>query len=417
MSQNRGEYFGKYIYILLVYLGLATTGQGLYNVKYMSAYYIGIAVLLWCVFLKASRTEFKLIVNTDLLRYAKMLFVPSVVIFIFSVIINILNPCGFSRYYSRAFGLAMYVLLAVLEAYFVFSYFGKKAIRYTFFAVALSYLTSCVVAFRQDGFYQFKKMIFDTGYNGSVLEMHEVAPIASLFAIYFLFSTKLKKENRRNFLLKEFICIFIIICSAKRINFLCCVIMIFVYEFIKRKSYSRKYLRRICKIIAVAFIIAALLYVFIVKSGVLNVILSLLNVNTMARMELWNGIRPTYEFSPLFLGRGSGFVSKWMDNNWSSLGIVGLHSSTGIHSDILKYYIELGFFGFIAYFSYYLYYIPSRIYKDREDNSFILCFVLFLLQFLVWFTDNISTYHNYLWILYLLFFATVYTSSKKGGRN
>ena len=417
MSQDRKEYFGKYIYILLVYLGLATTGQGIYNVRYMSAYYFGIAVLVWCAFLKVSRTKFKLIVDTSLFRYIKMLFIPSVMVFIFSVIINIFNPCGLSRYYSRAFGLTMYILLAVLEAYFVFFYFEKKAIGYTFCAVALSYLTSCIVAFRQDGLYQFKKMIFDTGYNGSVLEMHEVAPIASLFAIYFLFSTKLKKENRKNFFLKEFICFFIIICSAKRINFICCVIMTFVYELIKRKSYSRKRLRSICRIIAVIFIMVSLLYIFTIKSGVLNVLLNLLNVNTMARMELWNGIAQTYKFSPLFLGKGSGYVSKWMDNNWSSLGIIGLHSSTGIHSDILKYYIELGFVGFIAYFFYYLCYIPNRIYKDRKDNSFALCFVLFLLQFLVWFTDNISTYHNYLWILYLLFFATTYASPKNGRCN
>ena len=193
--------------------------------------------------------------------------------------------------------------------------------------------------------------------------------------------------------------------------------MTFVYELIKRKSYSRKRLRSICRIIAVIFIMVSLLYIFTIKSGVLNVLLNLLNVNTMARMELWNGIAQTYKFSPLFLGKGSGYVSKWMDNNWSSLGIIGLHSSTGIHSDILKYYIELGFVGFIAYFFYYLCYIPNRIYKDRKDNSFALCFVLFLLQFLVWFTDNISTYHNYLWILYLLFFATTYASPKNGRCN
>lgn len=105
------------------------------------------------------------------------------------------------------------------------------------------------------------------------------------------------------------------------------------------------------KVASIVFIFVMLLFVYMIRSGLLFAALSIFNINTMARTDLWIGIKNQYTFSFFFLGRGLGFVSKWLDNNWMNLGIIGLVESTGLHSDILKYYTELGFVWFIAFFT------------------------------------------------------------------
>lgn len=136
------------------------------------------------------------------------------------------------------------------------------------------------------------------------------------------------------------------------------------------------------------------------------------NINSMARADLWKGIEGTYEFGITFVGRGIGFVSKWMDNYWMTLNINGLTGSMGIHNDILKYYIELGFLGLCAYFYTLLYWNAKRIFLRIGHKETFIYFVLTLFQMLIWFTDNISIYHNFLWIMYLLFFSLIGSKEK-----
>lgn len=118
----------------------------------------------------------------------------------------------------------------------------------------------------------------------------------------------------------------------------------------KKNKESKKH-TKLMKVASIVFIFVMLLFVYMIRSGLLFAALSIFNIDTMARTDLWIGIKNQYTFSFFFLGRGLGFVSKWLDNNWMNLGIIGLVESTGLHSDILKYYTELGLVGFIAFFT------------------------------------------------------------------
>ena len=96
-----------------------------------------------------------------------------------------------------------------------------------------------------------------------------------------------------------------------------------------------------------------------------------------------------------------------MDNNWMNLGIAGLTESIGIHNDILKYYIDFGFGFFFFFFYFYLVGITKKIDKKFGLSASIIYFTLIFLQFLIYFTDNISIYHNYQWIMNLMFFTLI----------
>lgn len=399
----------KIIYVLLVYLEVATARQKIYPVSYFSKYYIGILICIITFFLYAKKNRNKIPLKEKQLHIAMYLFWPMVAAFIYSMVLNLINPVPYSGYLSRSFGLVMYCLLAIIQAYCVYSLYGKKAINYTFVAIACSYFTSIIVAFSEGGLTQFIKMFTDTSFNGSVLEMHEVAPIAAMFLFYFWYDFRIQNRPKNITIRRILICCIIILLSMKRIVFVSCFFTIILFEIIlifggKKNKESKKH-TKLMKVASIVFIFVMLLFVYLIRSGLLFAALSIFNIDTMARTDLWIGIKNQYTFSFFFLGRGLGFVSKWLDNNWMNLGIIGLVESTGLHSDILKYYIELGFVGFIAFFYYYLVVVTKKISREIGVSASILYYLLIVFQFLIWFTDNVSLYHNYQWIMYLMFFT------------
>ena len=398
------------LYILLVYLELATDRQHLYPVTYMTKYYIGILIIVLFILLLVSLGKV-IFVNKKILYLAKILAMPTVVLFCYSFLLDVMNPVQFSGYFSRLSSMTIFGLLAIFQAMVVFQFFGKKVVDYTFTAISLSYLTSIIVAYRQGGLSQFILMLTDDSFNGSVLEMHEVAPITALFILYYLYQYFIKENSFSAVFRKILIALIILFLSLKRIVFLSVLIIIpvflVIYWYYKKVSKLGKE-RKILSLLnsfSLVFIAGIFFYVYSVKSGFIYTFIQEHNINSMARTNLWKGIDSTYVFSPTFIGLGIGFVSKWMDNNWMTLNINGLTGSMGIHNDILKSYIEVGFLGSFIYFYTLLYRNSKRIFVKIGHKESFIYFVLTMFQMLIWFTDNISIYHNFLWILNLLLFS------------
>lgn len=405
------------LYILLVYLELATDRQHLFLVTYMTKYYIGILIVFLFMFLLVVRGKV-ISVNKKFVYLAKIIAMPTVAVFLYSVFLNAINPVSFNGYFSRLSSTTIFDLLAIFQAMIVFQYFGQKAVDYTFISVTFSYLTSIIVAFKEGGFSQFIQMITDSGFNGSVLEMHELAPIAALFILYYLYRYFFKEVSFLFVFYRILIGIIIIFLSMKRIVLLSILMMIPIFLLIywyyqrKRRVGNERKILSLLNVISITFILGILFYVYIIKSRMIYTFIQKNNINSMARADLWKGIEGTYEFGITFVGRGIGFVSKWMDNYWMTLNINGLTGSMGIHNDILKYYIELGFLGVCAYFYTLLYWNAKRIFLRIGHKETFIYFVLTLFQMLIWFTDNISIYHNFLWIMYLLFFSLIGSKEK-----
>ena len=231
------------LYILLVYLELATDRQHLYPVTYMTKYYIGILIVILFGLLLVGR-EKVIFVNKKLSYLAKLLAIPIIILFLYSVFLNVINPVSFNGYFSRLSSTTIFGLLAIFQAMIVFQFFGQKVVDYTFMAISLSYLTSIVVAYKEGGLSQFILMITDDSFNGSVLEMHEVAPITALFILYYLYGF-FTKENNFSFVFRRIFIVFIILfLSLKRIVFLSVLIIIPVFLVI---YWSYKQISRIGK--------------------------------------------------------------------------------------------------------------------------------------------------------------------------
>ncbi|WP_257874686.1 hypothetical protein [Streptococcus pneumoniae] len=216
------------LYILLVYLELATDRQHLYPVTYMTKYYIGILIIVLFVLLLVGRGKL-IFVNKKLLYLAKILAIPTIVLFLYSVLLDVMNPVEFNGYFSRLSSTTIFGLLAIFQAIVVFQFFGQKVVDYTFTAISLSYLTSIIVAFRQGGLSQFILILTDDSFNGSVLEMHEVAPITALFILYYLYKYFIKENSFSSVFYNILIALIILFLSLKRIVLLSVLIIIPVF--------------------------------------------------------------------------------------------------------------------------------------------------------------------------------------------
>lgn len=390
------------IYILLVYLAVATNRQGIYNVEYMSKYYLGIAICsILGLFLIIKQNNI-IYIKREQIYMAKIMFLPILIVYVYSLLISIYNKIDYSGFATRSFGLVAYCLLAIVQAYIVYSYFKEDAIIYTFIGIVLNYLTSIIVALKNGGINEFISILTNSEFNGSVLEMHEVAPIITLFLFCFLYQLYFKLGKKKDLTRNIVICIIILIFSMKRILFVSCTLTIFVFWILRKKQ------NRILKwigIISLFIIFIGYSYIFFIKSGLIYEFLDKYNINSMSRAEIWNGIRFQYEFTPFYLGHGLGYTSIWMENNWQNLNIIGLTQSTGLHNDILKFYIDFGFIGTFIYLFNLLYLNSKRIAKKISYNSAILYFTLISLQIFIWFTDVVSEYHNFQWIFYLIIFS------------
>lgn len=402
--------FAVIIYILSVYLSLSTDRQKIYNVQYMSKYYIGIIITIILFLLLIIRDKNSIKINKKQLYIAKIMFLPILLIYIYTLSIFFYKSLEYSGLISRSLGIVMYFLLAIIQAYIIFSYFGTNAINYTFFAIVLSYLTSMIVAFKENGLQQFISIITDSSYSGSVLEMHELAPIVGMLIFYYIYLLYLKKISIKKGIVNFIICLVILILSMKRIVILTTSITFVLFFFFKR---NRKKFLNIVGIVSISLIILSYIYIYSIKSGYLYIILNTYNINSMSRYQIWSGISNQYNFSLLYLGKGLGFTSIWMDNNWQYLKINGLTQSTGLHNDILKFYIDLGFVISGLYLFNLLYINTKKIYYKINKNLAMLYFLLIISQILTWFTDVVSGYHNYQWIFFLIIFSLLSYKEKE----
>ena len=402
MKQSKLKLPMEILFILLVYRSLATNRQGIFYVSYWDKYIFGIACCVILFVALVARNQMKFTVPHTTIKVAIWLLIPISIAWLYSCVLFIIDPVEFDGIISRSFSNVAFAGLAVVQGMIVYLYFKKDAVNLIFFAYVASFMTSVIVAFLNGGVMQFAAMLFDSTYNGSVLEMSELTPAICLFMIYYLYKYKYRSMPRKEMIIRIGICLFILIVGMKRILILSSVIIIFLYWLINKKNGT---LNRWVNIISVCLILVIYLYLYGIKSGLIYDIFEKYNINTMARVQLWEAVSGTYEFSPFYFGRGLGYSSKWMDNNWSITGIIGLSQTTGLHNDLLKYFIDLGFWGIGVYIYTYINIITKKIGSILDKKAELVYFLLMILQILCWFTDNVSGFHVFMWPFYMITFS------------
>ena len=106
----------------------------------------------------------------------------------------------------------------------------------------------------------------------------------------------------------------------------------------------------------------------------------------MGRNYYYQAIMKYATFSPGFIGIGRNVVTKILNSELSYLNV------GGVHSDIIKMYVENGFILFGLWLWYQLIFMLKFYKKEYGDNVAILYFGFLIYLFTLYLTDNVEVY-------------------------
>ena len=313
-----------------------------------------------------------------------LLLIPEIIVIVYTFFVWIFSGYTIS-YVSRGFSNILLYVLPIVQAFFVIYIFKDKGADIVFKGTVLNYTIILLIYIIQNGVFSLFNTIylsiFDNTGVKTILEAHQVTFVLGLFLVYYIMNKP--KDNK----LKIIISIIYLILGLKRI-LIGGIVVALVIAFILNKIKNLQIMSKIVTIMGILSILLCYGWVYSIKSGALEEFSNRESINFMTRFKLFNGVSTLYELKPSYLGKGIGYVSKWREEQ--------LSQTIGLHSDLLKKYIEYGFVMYGFYMWYKLYYTPKKIFKYINKQGMITYIALILLTIICWTTDNVAGYYMYI---------------------
>lgn len=289
------------------------------------------------------------------------------------------------EYISRAMSNVICNAAIILGVIGAVNVFGRKAIEYSYYGLILSTTINVVVTSYYYGLVNVMEALFniikivDFSYAPGSLMSNigyslEVADATFAYGFFLLYYFLFDKLNRKRLF---FICMALIgiFLGLKRIEIIAIFLTILFYFFIVRNS--KRLSKRKMSILTIIVILVFFVYLIIFKYYV--GIFSVLDYN---RVTLYTILGNLFDLSPAYIGKGFGYVNKWLSEIHNLFYI-----TTESHSDLVRLYIELGCVGFIFLVVYYFKLLPN--YLNRRNGlaaKVSICFSVYL--FITYFIDN-----------------------------
>lgn len=226
----------------------------------------------------------------------------------------------------------------------------------------------------------------------SLLEIHELTYCLGLCIIYYLFFA------RRQIRLSKFVLLlFLFIIGGKRIAF-AGIVVSGIFALVVRKKGLKK---EMLIIVGVLGIVISLSYIVILYNGKFLATMGIYGINVMGRDAIYSYFLARTNFLPTYLGWGLAGVSKMIEN-MSKAEVGNMVVVRGLHNDILKIYIDFGFFGSILWFAYQLLYMPLQLFRKLGKQDATLYMALIIFAFITYLTDNTENYFVFQVLLFLI---------------
>jgi len=276
---------------------------------------------------------------------------------------------------------ALIYLCSGLFAISFFTVYGRnksvKLVNLQFFALCIGYLILYARYFTLDAF----------GYESNIF--------AYIFGVYGLIYFCQKKYKMMA------LAIVFMLFDHKRIAdcaFIFALLSIFLIKFSKKQIYHK-----ILNILgAVVLFIVPLVWVYLCSNEILASLFASLEINTMGRTDgtgAWGYATRFYDFSPIYIGKGIGWVLNWL--NQAGIGLF-----SNLHNDFLVAYIELGFIFFIIWLLAFLIIPFSMRNKDLKMANLLIVLIGFM--FINFLTDNIYIYVTFLCPFYIILLSILF---------
>ena len=357
--------------------------------KIISAGALGLAVLY--IFWSGNFKNLKAIS-----RFAILFSSIIIGIILCSIFIWILDLQSFS-YIMKGVSKISYQLLNIAILCAAVYLFEEDAAKYTFFGIAAANFVIIILGAATTGIggaiHDMIANITSFGANDVInnstfiraIEIHDITFVMGVFFIYFMFFCPGEKYR----FLYAGIALFLFFAGLKRIAFLSLflgILFALICQLLGPRGKSRTVM--LTSLVIVAF---CYYYIIIIQNGSFIRFLSEHEIELNGREKIYDYISNFYEVSPTYRGKGYEFCVQLLKSMKDTKDQVV--AITAVHNDILKMYVELGFWGFMMWiFAYYVY--QSHWFISRCGEKVAVCFMTINVYMLItYMTDNTMFYY------------------------
>jgi hypothetical protein len=376
-DKNDANRFGLFDVIFICLFALILTDE--VNNWQAPAYVRQVGVLVWFVVVLLFGSKIRLNETVGLIKPLLLIFfLPKLLIWLYGQSLYLFGIADIT-YLSTGFTQISSVLVP-LSAFYIF---GRKSIHYIFIAALLSFFATLVITVGQEGFLSLLAPI-EALINGGLENPFENSQASFLATFLFIYYVCLSKDKGAQRIFPAVMCGVMVLFGYKRIA-LAAILLVLAFVFLSSRV-KKNTAFRLCRAVGLTCLIASWCFILLVDSGWLTDFLQGNGISMMSRNYYWEIACSWVSFSPEFLGLGLNSTSQIFVTEYSYLGV------GGVHSDILKHYCELGFFGFLFWSFYYFLILPKLIELSFGKYSSYGYYVLNLLAFGLCLTDNIDIY-------------------------
>lgn len=322
-----------------------------------------------------------------------MIIITMISVYTSIVVYHTTNPSDWKQSIVRCF----YYVVPFLTAYYSVNKFGNDTPRLLIISGLISYSTVFIRYVYYGGF-GILLHFANNKVNGISLEVHNLTYCMGLFFLYYLLSDKYDNKFKTKICLILMIGIFF---GDKRALYLGLIVTLLVYFLFHKFKKKRLTL---LKIIFVFYIVAAFIYLILIKTGVFEAILYKYGINDMSRLIFWNYFSSAYKITPFYLGRGIAYTDNIMSAT-ETMREMRIAAATNIHNDILRAYIGWGFLPMLYYLVNFFLLRVNCFIKDKNEENGWRYFAIASLYLFINFFDNMLSAENFnlcFFVVYLL---------------
>lgn len=384
-KETKNNKFLKYTYIFLTMVSCLS----IYDIERWTKLKLAHVLFIVIAFL-----HFFLVFKTDKLkqlwglvwRYALFLFG----LLLISITINIITQSDTAMISQGIIKIA-YQFISVFAALCALYLFEDKAVDYTFWGFVLFNTLAIFLSLKEHGIsgaiWSIQKFLTTGGdADGFMkrLELHDATFTFGLFLIYYFI--KGPKTHMKEFI----VCAFFFAIGYKRIGMAAAAVAMFLVVVLRKVN--QKNAVTIGKIAMAVFLAAGFGHVVLIRTGIFQEIMDALHIDMMGRQNLFEYIENFYTISPKFAGHGFDSIRIIL----SRAGDVKVNNTYisrmgAIHSDYLRMYIELGFWGFFFWGWYLFIFMPGQMAK-MNFKAFLAYAACTLYLAITYFTDNTAMF-------------------------
>lgn len=317
-------------------------------------------------------------------------FVPFALVAVYSVIYCTLTNDQLGTR-TQSVTTTCFILVDLLMALWLINTYGKKSIIILAAAIILSYAITFILAAKSVGVDNIVTELQKSGQK-NLFESHDVGvavvPLITAL-VYMSYRGKCSGQKLKWYIIAILIgLVAVLLLCGKRSAYLSLVVAAASALIL---CAARDKQRIALKVLCTAGFLICFLYVVFTRTGVLDFLYE--GFGTLSdRYYVWKCFDGQYSISPLYLGKGFGYVHRYMVSGIGP-GIVTVYNY--LHNSILQIYIEAGFIGFLIWFGIYYFVFPmfARRFGGKRVEAFV---VVSIVAMSAMFTiDNTLTYPVY----------------------